>query len=180
MSYKIPQRKLRESKIVTDYTPEELKYLSNPLGKAAFDYEENSSESYEDDAENSSDYEYYYSEDAEDAEEEGYPKMSVQPIPVSSQYSHSSSEEVPQLTRQNATYDGAVMSISEDSEDEKKPKIVGASVTTKKKAHWSDKLSCEICGGTYTRSAVSSHRGTKKHQIYAKTNKKLLKLMRDD
>lgn len=50
----------------------------------------------------------------------------------------------------------------------------------RRKAHWSDRIKCQICGGEYARSGVSSHRGTKRHQIYEKANKKFLSIMRGE
>jgi hypothetical protein len=50
----------------------------------------------------------------------------------------------------------------------------------KKKAHWSDKVLCEICGKTFTRSARSNHRATQYHKIYESMNKKLSKFLIDN
>jgi len=181
MSYKIPKRNIsksiRKNKIVTDYDEDELEYLSKPLGKAAFEYEDSSSEEMEDniDVEDDSDsdsehgseshgsesYEYYYSDDEET------PQIQSSAIQVTNE--ESSESESGEVTYQEKP----------KSPPLRKKKVAEDKPTPKKKAHWSDRLKCEICGGTYTRSAVSAHRGTKKHQIYAKTNKKLLNLMRD-
>lgn len=45
------------------------------------------------------------------------------------------------------------------------------------KAHWNDKIICKICGGKFTRSARTGHDKTKVHQIYAKMNDKMRKLL---
>ena len=41
----------------------------------------------------------------------------------------------------------------------------------------SDRVDCEICGGNFRRSNRSAHKKTKKHQLYAKLNKKLTKML---
>lgn len=48
---------------------------------------------------------------------------------------------------------------------------------TKKKAHWSDRIKCEICGKEFTRSARTKHNQTQHHQTYANLNKKLASLL---
>lgn len=47
----------------------------------------------------------------------------------------------------------------------------------KNKKNWYDKIECDICGKTYTRSAKSKHVNTQYHQIYANLNKKLCKIL---
>jgi hypothetical protein len=47
------------------------------------------------------------------------------------------------------------------------------------KAHPSDRLFCNICGGKYVRSHRSAHNKTKVHQAYAKMNHKLSRLLLD-
>lgn len=47
----------------------------------------------------------------------------------------------------------------------------------KKKAHWSDIISCKECGKQYMRSSVSAHKKTQYHKIYEHMNKKLKKLL---
>jgi len=51
---------------------------------------------------------------------------------------------------------------------------------TKRKAQWSDKLKCEICGKMYTRSAKTSHNGSQFHKIYENANKRMIALLRGD
>ena len=47
------------------------------------------------------------------------------------------------------------------------------------KAHYSDKIKCDICGGTFVRSHRADHRKTKVHQAYEKMNRKLSKVILD-
>lgn len=49
----------------------------------------------------------------------------------------------------------------------------------KKKTHWSDRVKCDVCNKEFTRSARSQHKKTQVHQVYAKMNKKLQKLLID-
>ena len=48
------------------------------------------------------------------------------------------------------------------------------------KAHWSDRIKCDVCAKEFTRSARNAHNLTKEHLIYSKMNKKLKKLLIDD
>lgn len=43
-----------------------------------------------------------------------------------------------------------------------------------------DKINCDICGKTYTRSNKNAHIKTNHHQIYSKMNKKMAKLLLDE
>jgi hypothetical protein len=43
-----------------------------------------------------------------------------------------------------------------------------------------DRLTCELCGGTFTRCHKSQHNGTKVHQAYMRMNQKLVKLLLDN
>nr|AEY99263.1 zinc finger C2H2-type domain-containing protein [Moumouvirus Monve] len=45
------------------------------------------------------------------------------------------------------------------------------------KAKPKDKLICDICGGSYTRSNVSKHKNTQKHQIFESMNDKIRMIM---
>lgn len=45
------------------------------------------------------------------------------------------------------------------------------------KKHYSDKLICDICGGSFTRSHKSAHNKTKLHLAYDNMNKKLMKVL---
>jgi formylmethanofuran dehydrogenase subunit E len=47
----------------------------------------------------------------------------------------------------------------------------------KRKAHWSDRVLCDVCNKYYTRSAKSNHVNTEYHKVYLKMNKKLQKLL---
>lgn len=49
----------------------------------------------------------------------------------------------------------------------------------KKKAHWSDRVKCEVCNKDFTRSARSQHKLTNHHKTYEKMNKKLRELLID-
>jgi hypothetical protein len=46
-----------------------------------------------------------------------------------------------------------------------------------KPTHWSDRLKCKDCGGTYMRSCVSGHKKTKVHQAYESMNSKIRDLL---
>lgn len=48
------------------------------------------------------------------------------------------------------------------------------------KAHWSDKVVCDICGAETLRSNQSSHKKRQKHLIYVKINKKLRDALIED
>lgn len=157
MSFKIPKRNLasriKKDKVVTDYEPEEIAYLAKPLGKAAYEFTEGGEEDALGEEEDSSEYEYYYSDDeAEHSSDYEY------------YYSDDEKDNIPPEP----------MPKIETGNSKNSPKAAG-----KTKKHWSDRIVCDVCGVTYTRSAVSGHKGTKKHQIYANTNKKLLKLMQE-
>ena len=50
-------------------------------------------------------------------------------------------------------------------------------VVKKEKAHWSDRIKCDVCGKEFTRSARSMHNKTQHHVTYSKLNKKLAELL---
>ncbi len=43
--------------------------------------------------------------------------------------------------------------------------------------HWSDRLTCPVCGGVYNRSNQSEHRRTKVHRAYQDMNDKVRDLL---
>lgn len=45
------------------------------------------------------------------------------------------------------------------------------------KAHWSDRIKCEICGKEFTRSARTKHTKTEFHQAHLKFDQKIKKLL---
>lgn len=145
------QKKIKEDKVIMDYTEDELKYLQSPIGSALYDFGASSEDDLVNSDYNSSDYDY------EDTEE----------------FSESNDNVLETDTQEE--YDGIPIpnadSDSDSCSDKKKEK---------RRAHWSDRLVCKICGGEYTRSAVSAHRKTNKHQIYQKAGKKFLNILRGE
>nr|AVL93337.1 C2H2 zinc finger protein [Moumouvirus australiensis transpoviron] len=45
------------------------------------------------------------------------------------------------------------------------------------KAKPNDKIICNICGGSYTRSNITKHKNTQKHQIFETMNDKIRRVM---
>lgn len=180
MSRRTIQDKLKNNKVVTDYDEDQLRYLSTSIGGATYDYE--SDDSLEDNISEESEDEYTWTEasssDSSGESPEEHVKAGVRTLT-------SRSLEIPVPSEESSEELESEEDEPEFTADDKQVKLerptrkkVAAAKEPKKKAHWSDRITCKICGGEYTRSAVSAHRGTKKHQIYAKTNKKLLKIMR--
>lgn len=149
------QEKLKKDKVIMDYDVDELKYLQKPIGSALYDYGASSSDDYADD---------YESEDYESEDYDFDPGNSSDYHSEENQFaldSNSSSESSNQTTINQTV-------------------INSSSTNRKKKAQWNDRLVCKICGGEYTRSAVTAHRKTNKHKIYEKAGKKFLNILRGD
>jgi hypothetical protein len=53
----------------------------------------------------------------------------------------------------------------------------GTKVVKPKKAHWSDRIKCKVCGDEYTRSKSSSHKKTRHHQDLEQMNTKLMEFI---
>ena len=167
--------KLRKDKVVLNYTPEELQYLSTPIGRADYDYydsdqSDHSYDTYSDDSSNASiihNQQYYHDQEYYNSSSESYQSDDNH---YEDEYYQDHSDEVQIISTNNIDFEEG---LGETEESEDIP-------SNNKKAHWSDKITCNICGGKYTRSAVSSHRKTKKHQMYQNVNNKFLKLMIGD
>lgn len=161
------QEKLREDKVVMDYDEEELQYLGSSIGAATYNYDLEESQKYgtvlDEDKDNIDD-EYEGSESfASDSDEDSYEDI----------YTDATDSDEAEESETQFLLGGAQVELEKATE----PKMEIVRQPVKKKAHWKDRIKCQICGGEYTRSAVSAHRGTKKHQIYAKANKKFLNIM---
>lgn len=163
-NYRKIQEKLKEDKVLLDYDVEEMKYLSTPIGKATYAHPpENPNIVLLDNIESEDSDEYTYSYTSEDT--------SV------------ASEDPFQLKNRqdNIEIKETFIPTSEDTSDASETDEEEVQETQpRKKVHWRDRIKCQICGGEYTRSAVSAHRGTKKHQIYAQANKKFLSILQGD
>ncbi len=48
------------------------------------------------------------------------------------------------------------------------------------KAHWSNKIKCNICNKEFIRSSRTAHNLTNFHKLYMKMNEKLKKILIDD
>jgi len=54
---------------------------------------------------------------------------------------------------------------------------VGKALYEKTNEKWKDRIKCEICNKTYTRSNKYRHNNTKYHKMYEEMNNKLRKLL---
>jgi hypothetical protein len=55
--------------------------------------------------------------------------------------------------------------------------MLSSPIRKSKYKHWSDRITCTICGGEYARSYQSGHRQTKVHKAYAEMNDKIRDLL---
>ena len=45
------------------------------------------------------------------------------------------------------------------------------------KAHWSDRIKCNVCGKEFTRSSRTKHNKTQHHRTYEQLNRKLVEFL---
>lgn len=170
------QRKFRVNKVVTDYSGKDLEYLIHPIGRAHYESTADPNEGWED-------TELSYSSDDDFAEcITEIPKWKHELYDVSDEPSDYVSEELSEQPSDSEspifTRKSDLIKLEPKDEHSLKTKLIEAELEKITNKHWSDRITCEICGKVYTRGNVTSHRGTQIHRVYEKANKRLLKLMR--
>lgn len=178
--------KIKKNKRVIEYSTDEIKTLRTPVGKAI--YMKNDSDSSDDldqllttSSESDPDTSYSFEKDLEESESsEESSSKNERDVEM---YDESSSENEEDQRDQEYTFqtDEDIQKggkqKEEESTEESEEVVNNPEPVIKKKAHYTDKLECKICGGKYTRSNAFNHKRTKKHQIYQSANDKFLALM---
>lgn len=67
--------------------------------------------------------------------------------------------------------------VKEYNGKNEKPKKEKNEQANEEVPYWKERLTCQICGKTYFRSAGTKHRRTNHHKIYEKMNEKIRKFV---